>query len=170
MKNKINDNKKSTNRGIILELIFDICASEAALCHDYETLMLYELDLKEKEEVNKTIISTGESSPEVISEIKTIKEKISLIDSMIKLETETRRRKQDFLESLIDNLDKRFHCKLKHWARVIEHDLELLESCEYDDVKEIINKDFEIFASTISLYTGIEYSDCYRCISDKLNI
>ena len=153
MKNKINDNKKSTNRGIILELIFDICASEAALCHDYETLMLYELDLKEKEEVNKTIISTGESSPEVISEIETIKEKISLIDSMIKLETETRRRKQDFLESLIDNLDKRFHCKLKHWTRVIEHDLELLESCEYDDVKEIINKDFEIFASTIYLYT-----------------
>ena len=99
MKNKINDNKKSTNRGIILELIFDICASEAALCHDYETLMLYELDLKEKEEVNKTIISTGESSPEVISEIETIKEKISLIDSMIKLETETRRRKQDFSRS-----------------------------------------------------------------------
>ncbi len=52
MKSKINDNKKSTNRGIILELIFDICASEAALCHDYETLMLYELDLKEKEEVD----------------------------------------------------------------------------------------------------------------------
>ena len=48
-------NKNQTSRGIILELIFDICASEAAVCHDYETLMLYELDLKEKEEVNETI-------------------------------------------------------------------------------------------------------------------
>ena len=91
-------NKNQTSRGIILELIFDICASEAAVCHDYETLMLYELDLKEKEEVNETIKSTGEESPEVILEIDSIKEKIKSIDEMIKLETKTRRKKQDLLE------------------------------------------------------------------------
>ena len=152
-------NKNQTSRGIILELIFDICASEAAVCHDYETLMLYELDLKEKEEVNETIKSTGEESPEVILEIDSIKEKIKSIDEMIKLETKTRRKKQDLLESLV-----------KNWCRVIEHDLELLESCDYETVREIIIDDFKNFAMTISLYTGIEYSDCYRCISDKLDI
>lgn len=163
-------NKNQTSRGIILELIFDICASEAAVCHDYETLMLYELDLKEKEEVNETIKSTGEESPEVILEIESIKEKIKSIDEMIKLETKTRRKKQDLLESLVKNYNKREHCKIKHWCRVIEHDLELLESCDYETVREIIIDDFKNFAMTISLYTGIEYSDCYRCISDKLDI
>lgn len=163
-------NKNQTSRGIILELIFDICASEAAVCHDYETLMLYELDLKEKEEVNETIKSTGEESPEVILEIESIKEKIKSIDEMIKLETKTRRKKQNLLESLTKDYNKRFHCKIKHWCRVIEHDLELLESCDYETVREIIIDDFKNFAMTISLYTGIEYSDCYRCISDKLDI
>lgn len=164
----VNDNQKATSRGILLELIYDICASEAAICHDYESLMLFELDLKEKEEVNSILISSKEDNSEVLSEIQNIKEKISNIEKLIHLETETRREKQSLLEKLSKNYDKRFHCKIKHWCRVIEHDLELLESYEYSELSNIIKKDFENFALTLSMYLGIEYTDCYRCISDMI--
>ena len=164
----VNDNQKATSRGILLELIYDICASEAAICHDYESLMLFELDLKEKEELNSIFISSKEDNSEVLSEIQNIKEKISNIEKLIKLETETRREKQSLLEKLSKNYDKRFHCKIKHWCRVIEHDLELLESYEYSELSNIIKKDFENFALTLSMYLGIEYTDCYRCISDMI--
>lgn len=164
----VNDNQKATSRGILLELIYDICASEAAICHDYESLMLFELDLKEKEEVNSILISSKENNSDVLSEIQKIKEKISNIEKLIKLETETRREKQSLLEKLSKNYDKRFHCKIKHWCRVIEHDLELLESYEYSELSNIIKKDFENFALTLSMYLGIEYTDCYRCISDMI--
>lgn len=164
----VNDNQKATSRGILLELIYDICASEAAICHDYESLMLFELDLKEKEEVNSILISSKEDNSEVLSEIQNIKEKISNIEKLIYLETETRREKQSLLEKLSKNYDKRFHCKIKHWCRVIEHDLELLESYEYSELSNIIKKDFENFALTLSMYLGIEYTDCYRCISDMI--
>lgn len=164
----VNDNQKATSRGILLELIYDICASEAAICHDYESLMLFELDLKEKEELNSILISSKEDNSEVLSEIQNIKEKISNIEKLIKLETETRREKQSLLEKLSKNYDKRFHCKIKHWCRVIEHDLELLESYEYSELSNIIKKDFENFALTLSMYLGIEYTDCYRCISDMI--
>lgn len=166
----VDENQKATSRGLILELIYDICASEAAICHDYETLMLYEIDLEEKEGVNKILKLAKEDSTEIISEIQTIKEKIDNINQLIKLETETRRKKQDLLEKLSNSYDKRFHCKVKHWCRVIEHDLEILESYEYEEFKEILKEDFKNFALTLSLYLGIEYSDCYRCISDKLDI
>lgn len=164
----VNDNQKATSRGILLELIYDICASEAAICHDYESLMLFELDLKEKEELNSILISSKEDNSEVLSEIQNIKEKISNIEKLIHLETETRREKQSLLEKLSKNYDKRFHCKIKHWCRVIEHDLELLESYEYSELSNIIKKDFENFALTLSMYLGIEYTDCYRCISDMI--
>lgn len=164
----VNDNQKATSRGILLELIYDICASEAAICHDYESLMLFELDLKEKEEVNSILISSKEDNSEVLSDIQNIKEKISNIEKLIHLETETRREKQSLLEKLSKNYDKRFHCKIKHWCRVIEHDLELLESYEYSELSNIIKKDFENFALTLSMYLGIEYTDCYRCISDMI--
>lgn len=164
----VNDNQKATSRGILLELIYDICASEAAICHDYESLMLFELDLKEKEELNSILISSKEDNSEVLSEIQNIKEKISNIEKLIHLETETRREKQSLLEKLSKNYDKRFHCKIKHWCRVIEHDLELLESYEYSKLSNIIKKDFENFALTLSMYLGIEYTDCYRCISDMI--
>lgn len=164
----VNDNKKATSRGIILELIYDICASEAALCHDYETLSLYELDLEEKEETNNILISTKEDNSEVLSYIQEIKEKIDLIHKLIDLETETRRKKQSVLESLSKNYNKRFHCKIKHWSRVVEHNLELLESYNTKEIQEIVKLDFKNFALSLSLYLGIEYSDCYRCISDML--
>lgn len=166
----MNDNQKATSRGIILELIYDICASEAAICHDYETLMLYEIDIKEKEETYNIIKSNGEDAPEVLSEIEELQKKIDSINNLIELETKTRRKKQDLLEKLSDQYDKRFHCKVKHWCRVIEHDLEILESYKYEEFKEILIDDFKNFALTLSLYLGIEYSDCYRCISDKITI
>ena len=167
----IDQNQKATSRGIILELIYNICSSEAAICHDYETLMLYEIDLKEKEETYKDIKDSGEDSPELNLDISEIKQKIDYINSLIQLETASRRIKQDLLESLSSKYDKRFHCKLKHWSRVIEHDLEILESYkDYNKIKDFIILDFKNFALTISLYLGIEYSDCYRCIADKFKI
>lgn len=164
----VDDNKKETSRGIILELIYDICASEAALCHDKETLQLYELDLKEKEDTLDIIKSEGESSQEVILEIQKIKEKINSINKLIKLETKTRRQKQSLLEELSKSYDKRFHCKIKHWCRVIEHDFEIIDSYDYNKFKEILKTDFENLALSLSLYLEIDYSDCYRCVSDML--
>lgn len=161
-------NQKATSRGLILELIYCICASEAAICHDYETLFLYKIDLKEKEETYSSIKQSGEDSPEIKLEIEKIKEKIDNINKLIKLETRTRRLKQDLLEELSLHYDKRFHCKIKHWCRVIEHDLEILESYEYDKIKEIIDLDFQNLALTLSLYLNLDYTDCYRCISDKI--
>jgi hypothetical protein len=164
----INDNINQTNRGLLLELFYNIAASEAGLCHDFETLILYQNELEEQEYVASMLKHENKSTKEIDDNIENINVKIENIKLLISNETEARRLKQELLERLSGtSLNNKFHCKIKHFSRVIEQDFELIESYMCDETINILKLDFKNLSLTLSLYLGIEYSDCYRCLLDK---
>lgn len=170
------NDKNDNNRGVFLELLYSIGANEASIFHDVESLQFIEADIKEKENVVKTlkgeVDETDNNFVALKNEINALIIEKKTVKDVIKKKVDSRRSKMRLLRELCDQYNKRHHCTLKHWVRDVEQMVEVVNGVKslehYKQAYEIMKTDFEILAICVSLYSGIKVSDCLRCIADSL--
>ena len=156
------DTSPNDVRGVILELFFNIGATEAAISHEYENLVHIEDTIRQLKELDVP-------KDELKDELEKQEEAKQNIRTIIEILTTTRRKKQALLEKYAIDLDLNHHCTLKHLSRVFEQNLEAYVSTGFSpEFEELIHEDSQALALVLKRYLGLEYGDCFRCISDYL--
>lgn len=156
------DTSPNDVRGVILELFFNIAATEAAISHEYENLIYLEDTIRQLKELDVP-------EDELKAELRVQEDAKQNIRTIIDILTTTRRKKQALLEKYAINLNINHHCTLKHLARVFEQNLEAYISSGFSsEFEELIHEDSQALALVLKRYLGLEYGDCFRCISDYI--
>lgn len=155
----------TTSRGSLLEKLYQLGDLECAICHDGEALQFYQADKKELETALKVFkVSPDANSYELENKLEAVKFQISKRQEIIKRTTELRRRLMNSLEMEND----RDWCSCKHYGTAVTRALEIYETDFSQEHYEQLVETYEIWAMRLSLYFNIQYTECFRCVSDKL--
>lgn len=154
----------TTSRGLLLERLFQIGTLECTISHDIETLQFLQSDLKEKEETLSLLKEEESDYYELENEVDSLSFEIEKRQEIVAETTELRRE----IMKTLDGLGERDWCPCKHYAEAVQRSLEIYESTYSKEDYEILVKTYKIWAARLSLYFGIQYTTCFRCLSDKL--
>lgn len=100
----------------------------------------------------------GSEDEEEIQRLKT------LLDKTLTL----RRKQMSRLLSKAENPNPFFWCQFKHALGAFMRDCEVYEATGEDSDLEIAKESADILAMNTSLFLGMEFTTCARCLADKL--
>lgn len=90
------------------------------------------------------------------------------LKSLIEKITALRRKQMNTLISQAENPDPMFWCDFKHAVKAFTNDVEVYEATYTDEAFEQMKLSSEILAGVTSLFLGMEFQTCARCLYDKL--
>lgn len=79
-----------------------------------------------------------------------------------------RRQQMSQLLSEAENPNPTYWCQFKHSVGSFMRDVELYEATKSDESFNIMKKSADILAMNTSLFLGMEFEVCARCLADKL--
>lgn len=157
----------TTSRGILLEKLFQIGSLECTISHDIEALNFLEADLNEQRDAAS--IANDEWDQNLI---KITNDKLIKISDEIERRIDIIRRtvalRRDIMSTL-EELSDRDWCSCKHYAEAVSRALEIYVATFSEKDYQILTTTYEIWASRLSLYFNLPYTQCFRCLSDKLS-
>ena len=158
------EENKHSSRGVKIEVLFLVASLEATINHLFESLEFLEADLTESRSVRVALSSQDESGIATIDErIHELELEIASNKQMIGSLVRVRR---EYMASL--NINNKYWCPIKHICRAVEHATEIYsatgETADYEHLREI----WTVFTSLASKALGIGYTDCLRCLEDRL--
>lgn len=117
----------------------------------------------------------------VVDEIHSIGEKTSLCDHLEELiddypEVEEvlqsvlnlRRKQMQHIADQNENSNPKFWCAFKHAVKAFTLDSEVYEATLDDVAKQNMIESGDVLASLISLFLGMDFETCARCVYDRL--
>lgn len=117
----------------------------------------------------------------LVDEIHSIGEKAALCDHLeeiigedarteevLKKTLELRRKQMQEVADESDNSNPKFWCAFKHAAKAFTLDSEVYEATLSGSAKENMIESANILASLISLFLGMDFEVCARCVYDRL--
>lgn len=90
------------------------------------------------------------------------------LKALIEKITALRRKQMNTLISQAENPDPMFWCDFKHAVKAFTNDVEVYEATYTDEAFEQMKLSSEILAGVTSLFLGMEFKTCARCLYDKL--
>lgn len=90
------------------------------------------------------------------------------LKALIEKITALRRKQMNTLISQAENPDPMFWCDFKHAVKAFTNDVEVYEATYTDEAFEQMKLSSEILAGVTSLFLGMEFQTCARCLYDKL--
>ena len=79
-----------------------------------------------------------------------------------------RREQMNYLLEQAENPDPTYWCQFKHSVGAWERDVEVYEATKDSADLERLKKSSDILAMSVSLFLGMEFEECARCLADKL--
>lgn len=155
-----------TSRGSLLERLFQVGALECSISHDIEAIQFYQADLKELENAYSIVDIENDATnkAEYENKVAELNFHINKRREIVKATTEYRRE----LMSTLNGLGGRDWCSCKHYAEVVSRALEIYCSTWNEEDYNHLIKAYEIWAQRLSLYFNLDYTKCFRCLSDKI--
>lgn len=96
-----------------------------------------------------------------------LKNKIRELDRMT---IELRRKEQSYLLEQGENPNPLLWCLVKHSSDAYGHSVEVYEANPCDKTEELMKKQSAIFAGYLSLFLGMDFQTCQRCLDDQLTV
>lgn len=90
------------------------------------------------------------------------------LKALIEQITALRRKQMNTLISQAENPNPLFWCDFKHAVKAFTNDVEVYEATYTDEAFEQMKLSSEILAGVTSLFLGMEFQTCARCLYDKL--
>lgn len=117
----------------------------------------------------------------MVDEIHSIGEKTALADHLEEVieefpETQEvlqrllklRRKQMQHLADQTENSNPKFWCAFKHAVKAFTLDSEVYEAVMDEETKQNMIESGDILASLISLFLGMDFETCARCVYDRL--
>lgn len=101
-------------------------------------------------------------------EEKMINEPSDKLKALIEQITALRRKQMNTLISEAENPNPLFWCDFKHAVKAFTNDVEVYEATYTNEAFEQMKLSSEILAGVTSLFLGMEFQTCARCLYDKL--
>ena len=101
-------------------------------------------------------------------EEKMINEPSDKLKALIEQITTLRRKQMNTLLSEAENPNPLFWCDFKHAVKAFTNDVEVYEATYTDEAFEQMKLSSEILAGVTSLFLGMDFQTCARCLYDKL--
>lgn len=101
-------------------------------------------------------------------EEKMINEPSDKLKALIEQTTALRRKQMNTLLSEAENPNPLFWCDFKHAVKAFTNDVEVYEATYTDEAFEQMKLSSEILAGVTSLFLGMDFQTCARCLYDKL--
>lgn len=98
---------------------------------------------------------------EVIDEFPEAQE---VLQGLLKL----RRKQMQHLSDQTENSNPKFWCAFKHAVKAFTLDSEVYEAMMDEETKQNMIESGDILASLISLFLGMDFETCARCVYDRL--
>ena len=96
------------------------------------------------------------------------KEEIENLKQMLSKVLTLRREKMSVLLEQGENPNPMYHCVAKHAIGSFWRQMEVWEATQNEEDLERLKKNGEILAMALSLYLGLEFQTCERCLGDLL--
>lgn len=90
------------------------------------------------------------------------------LKALIEQTTTLRRKQMNMLLSEAENPNPLFWCDFKHAVKAFTNDVEVYEATYTDEAFEQMKLSSEILAGVTSLFLGMDFQTCARCLYDKL--
>lgn len=90
------------------------------------------------------------------------------LKALIEQITTLRRKQMNTLISQAENPNPLFWCDFKHAVKAFTNDVEVYEATYTDEAFEQMKLSSEILAGVTSLFLGMDFQTCARCLYDKL--
>ena len=81
-----------------------------------------------------------------------------------------RREQESYLLEQAERPDFDFWCHVKHAIDSYEHDVEVYEANPNEKTEGFMRESGEVLAGYLSLFLGLEFETCARCLADKMLI
>lgn len=117
----------------------------------------------------------------VVDEIHSIGEKTALCDHLEELIDDypeagevlqnvlnLRRKQMQHIADQNENSNPKFWCAFKHAVKAFTLDSEVYEAVMDEETKQNMIESGDILASLISLFLGMDFETCARCVHDRL--
>lgn len=117
----------------------------------------------------------------MVDEIHSIGEKTALCDHLEEVIDEfpeagevlqkllkLRRKQMQHLADQTENSNPKFWCAFKHAVKAFTLDSEVYEAVMDEETKQNMIESGDILASLISLFLGMDFETCSRCVYDRL--
>lgn len=117
----------------------------------------------------------------MVDEIHSIGEKTALADHLEEVIEEfpeaqevlqrllkLRRKQMQHLADQTENSNPKFWCAFKHAVKAFTLDSEVYEAVMDEETKQNMIESGDILASLISLFLGMDFETCARCVYDRL--
>ena len=101
-------------------------------------------------------------------EEKMINEPSDKLKALIEQITTLRRKQMNTLLSEAESPSPLFWCDFKHAVKAFTNDVEVYEATYTDEAFEQMKLSSEILAGVTSLFLGMDFQTCARCLYDKL--
>lgn len=101
-------------------------------------------------------------------EEKMINEPSDKLKALIEQITTLRRKQMNTLLSEAESPNPLFWCDFKHAVKAFTNDVEVYEATYTDEAFEQMKLSSEILAGVTSLFLGMDFQTCARCLYDKL--
>lgn len=95
-------------------------------------------------------------------------ENCETLDPLIKRILELRRQQTSLLLEYAENPDPRYWCDFKHAVKAWTQDTEVYEADPNEKTRAQMISSSEVLASITSLFLGMEFETCARCLYDKM--
>lgn len=95
-------------------------------------------------------------------------DKSDKVEQLIAEALTLRRKQMDLLLRNSEHPDPTWWCDFKHAVKSWTHDVEVYEANLNEETRGIMIKSSEILASVTSLFLGMEFETCARCLYDKM--
>lgn len=96
-----------------------------------------------------------------------LKEKIRQLDKMT---VDLRREEQSYLLEQGENPNPLVWCLVKHSSDAYGHLVEVYEANPCEKTESLMKKQSAIFAGYLSIFLGMEFQTCQRCLDDALMV
>lgn len=117
----------------------------------------------------------------MVDEIHSVGEKTALADHLEEVIDEfpeaqdvlqrllkLRRKQMQHLADQTENSNPKFWCAFKHAVKAFTLDSEVYEAVMDEETKQNMIESGDILASLISLFLGMDFETCARCVYDRL--
>lgn len=117
----------------------------------------------------------------MVDEIHSVGEKTALCDHLEELIDDypevgevlqnvlnLRRKQMQHLADQTENSNPKFWCAFKHAVKAFTLDAEVYEAVMDEETKQNMIESGDILASLISLFLGMDFETCARCVYDRL--
>lgn len=98
------------------------------------------------------------------------KVEIEQLKLMLKETLDLRREKMSYLLENGENPNPGYHCLVKHSLGSFWRQMEIWEATLDDEDLERLKKNGKVLAMALSLYLGMEFQICERCLGDLLAV